>query len=106
MLASIFSQTQAISMAANQRDLLEDNLRAASLPGMDNTTKLCLQFRNRNEVMFTRISDAFQAFEHYNNIQLDEKPMKIEIVGSKSDIPPSPSVNLVSRVHGHILISQ
>nr|KAJ0204725.1 hypothetical protein LSAT_V11C500284920 [Lactuca sativa] len=50
------------------------------------------------EVMFARRSDAFKASKHYNNVQLDGKPMKIEIVGSKSDVPLSPCVNLVRRV--------
>ncbi|CAH1444542.1 unnamed protein product [Lactuca virosa] len=56
--------------------------------------------RGTYEVMFSRRSNAFQAFKHYNNVQLDEKPMKIEIVVSKSDVPFSPRVNLVRRVNG------
>ncbi|PWA72538.1 ALWAYS EARLY 4 [Artemisia annua] len=52
------------------------------------------------EVMFARISDAFQARKRYNNVQLDGKPMKIEIVGSKSDVPLAPRVNVVGGVNG------
>lgn len=51
-------------------------------------------------MIFARRNDAFQAFKRYNNVQLDGKPMKIEIVGSKSDAPLSPRVNLVGGVNG------
>ncbi|KAF3794101.1 THO complex subunit 4A [Nymphaea thermarum] len=34
------------------------------------------------EVVFTRRSDAAAAVKRYNNVQLDGKPMKIEIVGT------------------------
>ncbi|KAI7749340.1 LOW QUALITY PROTEIN: hypothetical protein M8C21_009117 [Ambrosia artemisiifolia] len=47
------------------------------------------------EVMFARRSDAFQALKRYNNVQLDGKPMKIEVVGPKSEAPLSPRVNVV-----------
>ncbi|KAJ8551697.1 hypothetical protein K7X08_021712 [Anisodus acutangulus] len=47
------------------------------------------------EVVFARRSDAFQALKRYNNVQLDGKPMKIEIVGSNPEIPMSARVNLV-----------
>ena len=50
--------------------------------------------------MFARIGDAFQARKRYNNVQLDGKPMKIEIVGSKSDVPLAPRVNVVGGVNG------
>ncbi|KAK1423617.1 hypothetical protein QVD17_18922 [Tagetes erecta] len=54
------------------------------------------------EVMFARRSDAFQALKRYNNVQLDGKPMKIEIVGSKSEVvvPLAPRVNVVGGVNG------
>ncbi|KAK9065032.1 hypothetical protein SSX86_016415 [Deinandra increscens subsp. villosa] len=52
------------------------------------------------EVMFARRSDAFQALKRYNNVQLDGKPMKIEIVGFKPDVPLAPQVNLVGGVNG------
>ncbi|KAJ6314579.1 hypothetical protein OIU78_018119, partial [Salix suchowensis] len=34
------------------------------------------------EILYTRRSDAFGAFKKYNNVLLDGKPMKIEIVGA------------------------
>ncbi|KAL7610245.1 hypothetical protein Lser_V15G12004 [Lactuca serriola] len=116
-----------------QRDLLEDSLKAAGLPGLDNAAKLYVSnldigVTNEDirelfseigelnryaihydksgrpngtaEVIFARRNDAFQAFKRYNNVQLDGKPMKIEIVGSKSDAPLSPRVNLVGGVNG------
>ncbi|KAI7737640.1 hypothetical protein M8C21_023683 [Ambrosia artemisiifolia] len=52
------------------------------------------------EVMFARRSDAFQALKRYNHVQLDGKPMKIEIVGAKSEAPLSPRVNVVGGVNG------
>ncbi|KAA8547708.1 hypothetical protein F0562_004137 [Nyssa sinensis] len=51
------------------------------------------------EVVFARRSDAFQALKRYNNVQLDGKPMKIEIVGTNSEIPVSARVN-VAGVNG------
>ncbi|KAM3327895.1 THO complex subunit 4D isoform X1 [Capsicum galapagoense] len=47
------------------------------------------------EVVFARRSDAFQALKRYNNVQLDGKPMKIEIVGSNPEIPLAARVNVV-----------
>ncbi|KVI03114.1 Nucleotide-binding, alpha-beta plait [Cynara cardunculus var. scolymus] len=117
-----------------QRDLLEESLKAAGLPGLDNGAKLYVSnldigVTNEDirelfseigelkryaihydksgrpngtaEVMFARRSDAFQALNRYNNVQLDGKPMKIEIVGSKSEVPLSPRVNVVGGVNGH-----
>ncbi|XP_052195773.1 THO complex subunit 4D isoform X2 [Diospyros lotus] len=52
------------------------------------------------EVVFVRRSDAFQALRRYNNVQLDGKPMKIEIIGTNSDIPVSARVNVVGGVNG------
>lgn len=43
------------------------------------------------EVVFTRRADAMAAVERYNNVQLDGKPMKIEIVGANI-ITPAPVV--------------
>ncbi|XP_028096962.1 THO complex subunit 4B-like isoform X3 [Camellia sinensis] len=42
------------------------------------------------EVVFTRQSDALTAVERYNNVQLDGKPMKIELVGVNIVTPPAP----------------
>ncbi|KAL3630157.1 hypothetical protein CASFOL_023141 [Castilleja foliolosa] len=46
------------------------------------------------EVVFARRSDAFQAFKRYNNVQLDGRPMKIEMVGSNMESPISARVNV------------
>lgn len=42
-------------------------------------------------MVFTRRADAMAAVERYNNVQLDGKPMKIEIVGANI-ITPAPVV--------------
>lgn len=34
------------------------------------------------EVIFTRKSEALQALKRYNNVRLDGKPMKIEVIGA------------------------
>lgn len=39
------------------------------------------------EVVYIRRSDAFAALKRYNNVLLDGKPMKIEIIGANSDVP-------------------
>ncbi|KAK4371585.1 hypothetical protein RND71_011060 [Anisodus tanguticus] len=46
------------------------------------------------EVVFARRSDAYQALKRYNNVQLDGKPMKIEVVSPKPDIPLSARVDV------------
>ncbi|KAF2300545.1 hypothetical protein GH714_013991 [Hevea brasiliensis] len=46
------------------------------------------------EVLYTRRSDAFSALKKYNNVLLDGKPMKIEIVGASAEIPISARVNV------------
>ncbi|XP_062201901.1 THO complex subunit 4B-like [Phragmites australis] len=40
------------------------------------------------EVVFSRRSDALAAVKRYNNVQLDGKPMKIEIIGTNIEAPP------------------
>ncbi|KAL3527459.1 hypothetical protein ACH5RR_012115 [Cinchona calisaya] len=52
------------------------------------------------EVLFARRSDAFQALRRYNNVQLDGKPMKIEIVGTNAEVPVSARVNVVGGSNG------
>lgn len=42
------------------------------------------------EVVFSRRQDALAAVKRYNNVQLDGKPMKIEIVGTNIPTPPAP----------------
>ncbi|KAH0983582.1 hypothetical protein GBA52_010759 [Prunus armeniaca] len=51
------------------------------------------------EVVYTRRSDAFAALKRYNNVLLDGKPMKIEIVGANAGMPISARVN-VTGAHG------
>jgi len=43
------------------------------------------------EVVFSRRSDALAAVKRYNNVQLDGKPMKIEIIGTNIEAPPPPT---------------
>ncbi|XP_021887637.1 THO complex subunit 4A [Carica papaya] len=42
------------------------------------------------EVVFSRRTDAVNAVKRYNNVQLDGKPMKIEIVGTNVATPAAP----------------
>ncbi|KAJ7960091.1 THO complex subunit 4C [Quillaja saponaria] len=51
------------------------------------------------EVVYTRRSDAFAALKKYNDVLLDGRPMKIEIVGYNAELPVSARVN-VSGVNG------
>ncbi|KAE9598806.1 hypothetical protein Lal_00022669 [Lupinus albus] len=46
------------------------------------------------EVVYTRRSDAFAALKRYNNVLLDGKPMKIEIVGANAELPVTARVNV------------
>ncbi|KAF9664080.1 hypothetical protein SADUNF_Sadunf17G0119000 [Salix dunnii] len=46
------------------------------------------------EVLYTRRSDAFGALKKYNNVLLDGKPMKIEIVGANPVVPISARMNV------------
>ncbi|OAY37838.1 THO complex subunit 4A [Manihot esculenta] len=48
------------------------------------------------EVVFSRRTDALAAVKRYNNVQLDGKPMKIEIVGTNIATPAAPPANNVS----------
>lgn len=52
------------------------------------------------EVVYTRRSDAFAAVKRYNNVLLDGKPMKIEIIGSDSEMPVSARVNVIGGLNG------
>lgn len=44
------------------------------------------------EVVFSRRTDALAAVKRYNNVQLDGKPMKIEIVGTNISTPAATPV--------------
>ncbi|XP_073150117.1 THO complex subunit 4C-like [Henckelia pumila] len=52
------------------------------------------------EVIFVRRSDAFQALKRYNNVQLDGKPMKVEIIGADAEIPVSARLNVFGGANG------
>jgi len=43
------------------------------------------------EVVFSRRSDAVAAVKRYNNVQLDGKPIKIEIIGTNIEAPAPPT---------------
>lgn len=45
-------------------------------------------------MVFARRSDSVKAFRRYNNVQLDGRPMKIEIVGINAQLPVSARVNV------------
>uniref|UniRef100_A0A0A0L717 RRM domain-containing protein n=1 Tax=Cucumis sativus TaxID=3659 RepID=A0A0A0L717_CUCSA len=46
------------------------------------------------EVVYTRRSDAFAALKRYNNVLLDGKPMKIEMLGDNAEMPVSARINV------------
>nr|GMD67138.1 THO complex subunit 4A-like [Ipomoea batatas] len=53
------------------------------------------------EVVYSRRQDALAAVKRYNNVQLDGKPMKIEIVGTNIVTAPTPSaVGSVGNFNG------
>lgn len=45
-------------------------------------------------MVFARRSDAYQAHKRYNNVQLDGKPMKIEVVAPSTGMPLSARVDV------------
>lgn len=49
---------------------------------------LCL-VQGTAEVVFLHYSDAIAAIKRYNNVQLDGKPLKIELVGLNLVTPPA-----------------
>ncbi|CAA6669366.1 unnamed protein product [Spirodela intermedia] len=48
------------------------------------------------EVVFSRRADAAAAVARYNNVQLDGKPMKIEIVGTNIATPAAPAPQITT----------
>ncbi|KAI3937931.1 hypothetical protein MKX01_027858 [Papaver californicum] len=55
------------------------------------------------EVVFSRRNDASSAVKRYNNVQLDGKPMKIEIVGTNIGAPgarPPPANGIIGNPYG------
>lgn len=51
-----------------------------------------LYYQGTAEVVFTRKPDAVAAMKRYNNVQLDGKPMKIEMIGTNLNSAPVPVV--------------
>jgi len=57
------------------------------------------------EVVYPRRSDAFQALKKYNNVLLDGRPMRLEILGGSntSEVPLSARVNVnVTGLNGRL----
>lgn len=52
------------------------------------------------EVVFVKKLDAVAAVKRYNNVQLDGKPMKIELVGTGLSLPLSARVNVTGASAG------
>jgi THO complex subunit 4 len=52
------------------------------------------------EVVFVRRPDAVTAVKKYNNVQLDGKPMKIELIGSNAGLPMMPRFNVLANADG------
>ncbi|KAG6509073.1 hypothetical protein ZIOFF_034464 [Zingiber officinale] len=75
-----------------RRDLFDDSIEAAGTSGVQTGTKLYISnldygisnadIRGSAEVVYTRRSDAIAALKRYNNVQLDGKPMKVEVIGA------------------------
>ncbi|PIA26608.1 hypothetical protein AQUCO_09100046v1 [Aquilegia coerulea] len=53
-----------------------------------------------SEVVFARRADALAAMKRYNNVQLDGKAMKIEVIGTNAERPVSARVNVVGGATG------
>lgn len=56
---------------------------------------LVIILKGTAEVVFARREDAFAAVKRYNTVQLDGKPMKIEVIGTNIVTPAAgpPVVN-------------
>ncbi|GAB2299127.1 hypothetical protein Dimus_033199 [Dionaea muscipula] len=52
------------------------------------------------EVVYAKRSDAFAALRRYNNVQLDGRPMKIEMLNHNSEVPASRHVNVIGGMNG------
>ncbi|XP_076918840.1 THO complex subunit 4B-like [Bidens hawaiensis] len=53
------------------------------------------------EIVFSRRQDALAAIKRYNNVQLDGKPMKIELVGI-NQVAPAANVSLANNSFGNM----
>ncbi|KAI0519588.1 hypothetical protein KFK09_007039 [Dendrobium nobile] len=56
-------------------------------PVLNTAAKTTFCIRNLNPVAIAPRADALAAVKRYNNVQLDGKPMKIEIVGTNIPAP-------------------
>ncbi|XP_057528642.1 THO complex subunit 4D-like [Amaranthus tricolor] len=52
------------------------------------------------EVVYAKRSDAFAAHKRYNNVQLDGRPMRIEVASPNSGVPVAARVNVVGGPNG------
>ncbi|KAI3976947.1 hypothetical protein MKX01_008805 [Papaver californicum] len=52
------------------------------------------------EVVFNRKADGLTAMKRYNNVQLDGKAMKIEIIGTSLAAPVSARINVIGAANG------
>uniref|UniRef100_A0A0D6R0P6 RRM domain-containing protein n=1 Tax=Araucaria cunninghamii TaxID=56994 RepID=A0A0D6R0P6_ARACU len=52
------------------------------------------------EVVYINKNDAIAAVKRYNNVQLDGKPMKIELIGSNLSLPMAARVNVTGTPAG------
>lgn len=57
-------------------------------------------FQGTAEVVFTRRADAMAAVKKYNDVQLDGKPMKIEIIG-RNIVTPAAAPPTTNGVYGN-----
>jgi THO complex subunit 4 len=48
---------------------------------------MCIKPQGTAEVVFSRKADAIAALKRYNNVQLDGKAMKIELIGTNLTTP-------------------
>lgn len=54
------------------------------------------------EVVYMRRSDAFQAMKRYNNILLDGRSMKLEILGGNNEVAPVAARVNVTGLNGRM----
>ncbi|OAE31720.1 hypothetical protein AXG93_3384s1950 [Marchantia polymorpha subsp. ruderalis] len=98
-----------------QHDLFEDGTGAGVAPGgrgmgIETGTKLYISnldygvsnddIKGTAEVVFSRRADAVAALKRYNNVQLDGKPMKIELIGTNLTTAAPPRVTNGAVVAG------
>ncbi|AQK52400.1 THO complex subunit 4D [Zea mays] len=99
-----FSRTKDMTW---RPDLFSDSMAAS---GIETGTKLYISnldygvsnedIKGTAEVVFTRRSDAIAALKRYNNVLLDGKAMKIEVIGNDLGLPMTPRINVVGASNG------